>query len=249
MASVSRPPRAAGSSTSSRTPSAVAAVRPHRRRPRRTSVGEVHLGEVEPEVLRAEPGQVEQVADQPVQPVRLGEHGPAGRPHVLRVPTPSASASAYPFIAVSGVRSSWRDGQQELPLTALAGGQRRAEPVDRLRHLGHLGRSLRLHPYVPAPRCASRLRGRRHVLQRPGQPPGQQHPGQRGADRGRPAGRSAAVLPRLRRGDPGVGQRAGPARRRRRLRSAGPRRTPAARRPRARRDGLPGGHRLPSRRR
>ena len=148
---------------------------------------------VDAEVLGAEPGQVEQVADQPVQSARLGRarSRPTGRTSAPVV-TPSASDSANPVIAVSGVRSSWdtesRNSRCRPSLVASAADSR----VDRVGHLGYLGRALRRQPDVRGGRGPGRGR-----LPRPGAAVG-------------PAGGPAACRrPRRPRGRPAARARSG----------------------------------------
>ena len=59
------------------------------------------------EAVRVELREVEHVADEPLEPRRLGRDDVERRAHQLRVvDEPSRSASTWPWIAVSGVRSS-----------------------------------------------------------------------------------------------------------------------------------------------
>ena len=108
--------------------------------PRRSAVGlleqpaEVDLLVDEGEAVRLELGEVEQVADEAREPVGLRaddlERSVARAP---RRPTrPSRSASTWPRMAVSGVRSSWETRHEEVPLVLL----RLREP------LGHLAEPL-----------------------------------------------------------------------------------------------------------
>ena len=224
------PPAASPSSaTRSSTPSRAQRSR-HTSPASSTSCGQVDVREVDPEVLRAQPGQVEQVADQPVQPL-------APRPASTAPVRATSSRRDDPVgerlgvAAHGGQRGAQlvRHRQQELPLAPLAGGQGGVQAVEGVGQLGHLVRALRLQPDVARP-AGQPVRRRRRVLDRPRQPAGQQEarPGRRRPGRaaaGRPAG-GASTSTRPRRPTS-----AGPGRRRDRRRPAGPRPAPRCRSP------------------
>ena len=96
----------------------------------------------EARLVGAEPREVEQVTDEPLEPARLGEHDPPTRAVSSGGTTPLARDSAYPLMPVSGVRRScdtesrksrWRPSERVSEL---------GQGVEGARDLGHLGRPL-----------------------------------------------------------------------------------------------------------
>ena len=140
----------AGTSTRSSDPDRRAPVRPGPFARRRTSRARSTGDRFQREVGGLQPGQRQQVADQPVQVLGLGEHRPAGAlATVVRADHPVGERLGVP--ADRGQRGAQlvRDRQQELALPALAGGQRGGQPVQRVRQVGDLVRRLGRHPYRP----------------------------------------------------------------------------------------------------
>ena len=80
------------------------------------------------EAVRVELGEVEHVADEALEPLRLlGHDHPSDASIALRVGRrrPSRSAATWPRIAVSGVRSSCETDHQEVSLALLRLGEPR----------------------------------------------------------------------------------------------------------------------------
>ena len=96
--------------------------------------------------------------------------------------TPSDSASAYPLIVVSGVRSSCEMDSRKSRCRPSLVVERRGQVVERVRQLLDLGRRLRPQPHRAVAGRQPGRGGRRGVADRPGQPPGQQGAGQHAGD-------------------------------------------------------------------
>ncbi len=160
---------------------------------------------LQPEVLRAEPRQVEQVGDEALQPgrLRLDRRPGLGHPRAGRHPVGQRLGEAADRRQRRPQLVAHR--QQELALPGLAARQCFRKSVDAHGHLGDLDRPFGAYADVPLTGGEPERAGGR-VLERPGEPSGeQQRQAERDEQPGRQRQRDPAQHPGLHRarvGDP-----------------------------------------------
>ncbi len=130
---------------------------------------EIHLGEVDPEVLRVEAGEIEQVADQAFEALRLAQHHAADMRGLVR--RHDVVGQRLGVAGDRGERGAQVVGhrQQELALSTLGVAQGVGEEVDGFADLDDLRRALRRQGDV-AVAGGQRVRGGGRAAQRAGHP-------------------------------------------------------------------------------
>ena len=131
---------------------------------------DIDSSEVDTELLRIEPGEIQQISNEAGQAMRLIQHD---RPDPRRFVRRNDAICERLGVAVDRRQRRTQvvgHRHQELPLPSLRLRQTRREAVQRVRHLANLGRTLGWDDNV-APARVERVRGRCRALERTGQAP------------------------------------------------------------------------------